>query len=76
MSYYDDKTEKQMFDFYISLNEKDRRHYAAIEALKIGYGGITYFSELFDCTRSSIYKGIDEVQNNNYLPAENIRAPG
>ncbi len=43
MSYYDDKTEKQMFDFYISLNEKDRRHYAAIESLKIGYGGITYF---------------------------------
>jgi hypothetical protein len=27
--------------FSQTLNEKDRRRYAAIEALKIGHGGIT-----------------------------------
>lgn len=34
--------EKRMRAFYNSLSEKDRRHYAALEAARIGYGGITY----------------------------------
>ncbi|MFM7715696.1 MAG: hypothetical protein ACKO7A_24225, partial [Microcystis sp.] len=32
--------ETQMQRFYQSLSEKDSRRYAAIEALKLGYGGI------------------------------------
>ncbi len=35
-----------MKKLYNSLSEKDRRRYAAIEALKLGWGGISYISEL------------------------------
>ncbi len=48
---YNLKTEQRMLSFYNSLNEKDRRHYAAIEADKLGHGGIKYIAELFGCTQ-------------------------
>ena len=34
--------EEDMKLFYNSLNEKDQRHYAALEAKKLCHGGITY----------------------------------
>ncbi len=34
--------EAQMQQYYQSLSEKDRRRYAAIEAVKLGYGGQVY----------------------------------
>ena len=33
--------------FAQSLSEKERRRYAALYALKIGYGGISYAERLF-----------------------------
>ncbi len=41
MNSYPSKVEQQMQQFDHSLSEKDRRRYAAIEALKLGWGGIT-----------------------------------
>ncbi len=38
---YTPEIEEMMQIFYQSLSEKERRRYAAIEALKIGYGGIS-----------------------------------
>lgn len=38
----------QMKDFYESLSEKGKRHYAAIEASELGHGGIIYISDLSD----------------------------
>jgi len=49
ISGYNKSIEPQMLDLFLSLSEKDRRRYAAIEALKIGYGGITYIGTLFSC---------------------------
>lgn len=54
--------EKDMKLFYDSLNEKDKRHYAALEAKKLCYGGITYIAELFNCTRPTIHDGLDELK--------------
>ena len=42
MDSYSSELEQQMQGFYHSLSEKDRRRYAAIEAVKLGWGGITY----------------------------------
>jgi hypothetical protein len=39
---YSEEIEKQMKAFFDSLNEKDRRGYAAIEAMKLGHGGQNY----------------------------------
>ncbi len=54
--------EKDMKMFYDSLNEKDQRHYAALEAKKLCYGGISYIAELFNCARPTIYDGLDELK--------------
>ena len=54
--------EEDMKIFYNSLNEKDQRHYAALEAKKLCYGGVTYIAELFNCARPTIYEGLDELK--------------
>jgi hypothetical protein len=41
---YSGQIEREMKKFYDSLSEKDRRRYAAIEAAKLGPGGIEYIA--------------------------------
>jgi hypothetical protein len=59
---YSPTTERWMKMLYTSLNEKDKRHYAAIEAIKLDYGGITYIAELLNCARSTIHDAIEEFK--------------
>ena len=61
---YNKITEDCMRTFYNNLSEKDRRHYAAIEAEKLGHGGVTYISDLFGCSRQTIYGGIEDLKKN------------
>ena len=53
MLHYDAKIEQQMKTLYRSLNEKDRRAYAAVEAAKLGHGGVEYISTLFTCDQKN-----------------------
>jgi hypothetical protein len=39
---YPEEIEEKMIRYYHSLSEKERRRYAAIDAEKLGYGGISY----------------------------------
>lgn len=59
---YTEKTEKVMKIFYASLNEKDRRHYAAVESCRLGHGGIEYVARLLGCSKQTIYAGIEELE--------------
>ena len=43
---YPSLVKKRMKSFYRSLNERDRRHYAAIEALKLGHGCWLHISSI------------------------------
>lgn len=61
MDGYEERVEVQMVNFYQSLSEKDRRRYAAIEAGKLGHGGVAYVARLFDCDRDTIQQGIADV---------------
>ena len=36
----------QMQSYFASLSERDKRHYAALESVKLGHGGQTYISQL------------------------------
>jgi hypothetical protein len=58
---YSPTIEKQMQSYYESLSEKDSRRYAAVEAKKLGYGGVSYTSRLFGCNYRTIVKGIEEL---------------
>lgn len=62
MTEYSEEVEVHMLNFYKSLTEKDRRRYAAVEAEKLGYGGVGYIAELFGCDPKTIRKGIDDVE--------------
>ena len=57
--------EHSMRMFYRSLSEKDRRRYAAIEAAKLGYGGIQVIADLLGCDPKTIRQGKDDL---NHLP--------
>ena len=62
MDEYERDVEVQMVNFYRSLSEKDRRRYAAVEAGKLGHGGVAYVAELFGCDPDTIRRGLADVQ--------------
>lgn len=51
-----------MQKLYKSLSEKDRRHYAAMEANKIGYGGVSYISKVLKCNHEVISRGKKDLE--------------
>ena len=73
MTRYTETIEHEMKTFYESLNEKDRRRYAAIEALKLGHGGQVYIAQVLGCDRNTIAKGIGELQSGQVSSDEDGR---
>ena len=73
---YSEETEQQMRDFFCSLNERDRRRYAGLEANKLGHGGISYVSEILGCDRKTVSRGIDELLDPPDLDPLQIRKKG
>ena len=78
MKPYPVQVEQIMQQFYATLSEKDRRRYAAVEASKLGHGGVTYIARVLGCDRSTIQAGRKEL---DHLPetqemAQRIRKPG
>jgi len=61
ISEYSDKIKMLMQLHYSRLSEKDRRHYAAVEAIKLGYGGTTYISKVLAVDRNTIIQGKKEL---------------
>lgn len=66
MQAYSDRVEAHMQALYRSLSEKDRRRYAAVEAEKLGHGGIEYVSELFECDPHTVRHGAEDVEQLPY----------
>ena len=62
MKPYPPELETAMKKFYQTLSEKDKRRYAAIEALKLGHGGITYIGSVLGCDRNTVREGVKEVK--------------
>lgn len=76
MQTYPTLIETQMQRYYQSLSEKDRRRYAAIEAVKLEYGGQAYIRQLFGCHHQTLQLGLQELQGQASLEDERIRQPG
>ena len=58
---YAERVEVQMVNFYRSLSEKDRRRYAAVEADKLGHGGMLYVAEVLGCSTDTIRQGQEDI---------------
>ena len=63
--------------FYATLSEKDQRRYAAVEARRLGHGGIEYVAEMLECSRRTIERGLTELDALPHDPAAGrVRRPG
>ena len=73
---YPAEIETQMQRYYQSLSEKDRRRYAGIEAIKLGYGGISYIHRVLGCDYRTIKAGIAELKDDSSMDEVGIRRHG
>ncbi|MDD5395418.1 MAG: hypothetical protein PHE17_20530 [Thiothrix sp.] len=73
---YPSAVEKQMQRFYHSLNERDRRRYAAVEAIRLGHGGQDYISRLLGCDPKTIRHGVAELESEDGLHTVGQRKKG
>ena len=74
---FDAEVEKQTRAVFETLNEKDKRRFAAIQARQLGHGGMKYISEILGISVSTIGRGIAELEVLPEDPARGrTRRPG
>ncbi len=59
---FDAGVEKQTREVFETLNEKDKRRFAAIQAKQLGHGGMSYISAILGISVSTIGRGIAELE--------------
>jgi hypothetical protein len=65
----DPSAETLMQHFFQTLSEKDQRRYAAVEAQRLGHGGMEYISKVLGCSTKTISRGIKELDELPQDPA-------
>jgi hypothetical protein len=73
---YPPKVEQAMKTLFRSLREKDQRRYAAVEATKLGHGGIEYIASLLGCDPKTIHQGLVDLAELPDVPPERCRKKG
>jgi len=58
------------------LSEKDRRRYAAVEAAKLGHGGVEYIAALLGCDPKTIRQGFRDLEADQDPAADRVRKKG
>ena len=70
------EVEQVVKTIYHSLREKDRRRYAAVEAAKLGHGGVEYLAALLGCDPKTIRQGQRDLYDLPDVPPERCRKKG
>lgn len=76
MQPYDIVIERTMKRFFDLLSEKDRRRYAAVEASKLGHGGLEYVARVLGCDPKTIQQGREELEQSVDPAAGRVRKKG
>jgi hypothetical protein len=76
MEGYGIQVERMMKRLYRSLSEKDRRRYAAVEAAKLGHGGVEYVAGLLGCDPKTIGQGRADLEWEEDPAAGRVRKKG
>jgi hypothetical protein len=76
MEAYSVEVERKMRRLFDWLSEKDRRRYAAVEAAKLGHGGVEYIARLFQCDPKSIRQGMADLEAPEDAAAGRVRKKG
>src|SRR5215470_4350375 len=76
-AHHDRQLHQQMNLFMSRLDEQQRRWYAALESIRIGYGGDSLSSRITGLGKNTIRRGRLELADSlTYRPIERIRLPG
>ncbi len=70
-----DEAKATLLLFFGMLNEKQRRLYAGLESLKLGYGGDAHIAKLFDIDPHTVARGRQELESGE-LNGQTVRAKG
>ena len=73
---YSPEIEQTMRTLFAVLSERDRRLYAAVEASKLGHGGICYIASVLGCCERTICRGLDELRQPSSVSLDRIRRKG
>jgi hypothetical protein len=74
---YKPHIEERMRAFCQTLSERDRRRFAALEAARLGHGGIEYIAKVLGCSTRTIERGAEEIDQLPTDPAAGrVRRPG
>lgn len=73
---FDYDIEKYTLLFYNNLSEKDKRLFAGLEAMKIGYYGVREISEKLNIHKHTVRSGKNELLSENVISNKNIRRKG
>jgi hypothetical protein len=76
MDVYAADIEGKMQRLFGWLSEKDRRRYAAVEAAKLGHGGVEYIARVLGCDPKTIRQGLRELEEAEDAAAGRIRKKG
>lgn len=76
MGGYTEDVERLMRRLFGSLKECDRRRYAAIEAAKLGRGGVEYIATVLGCDPKAIRLGLTELEGEAELDTGRVRKGG
>ena len=76
MNAYTPGIERMMKRLFDSLREHDRRRYAAIEATKLGHGGVDYIARVLECDPKTIRQGQTELEGGDDLDTGRVRKKG
>jgi Rhodopirellula transposase DDE domain len=58
------------------LNEQTLRRYVAMEARALGHGGVSAMAQISGLARSTIYRGLSDIDANTIVPAGRVRRFG
>jgi predicted transcriptional regulator len=68
--------EKYTILFFNNLSEKDKRLFAGLQAMHIGYYGVNEISNKFKVHKHTVRRGQKELLSGNLIPYERIRNAG
>jgi len=68
---FDELTIARMQSFFQTLSEKDQRRYTALEAQRLGHGGISCIAGTLGCSTKTISRGMAELDDLENDPAAN-----
>jgi hypothetical protein len=76
MDVYTADVKEKMQRFFGWLSEKDQRRYAAVEAAKLGHGGVEYIARVLACDPKTIRQGLRDLEEAEDAAAGRIRKKG